>query len=53
MEYVGIGLRAVATIIVWTSDKKQRLGDRVAGTVVVPAREAAPAEKNTSPVTRL
>jgi uncharacterized RDD family membrane protein YckC len=30
----------VAAIAVWTSDKKQRLGDRVAGTVVVRSRAA-------------
>lgn len=43
----------VGAIIVWSSDKKQRLGDKVAGTVVVRARQAAPAEKNTSPITRM
>jgi uncharacterized RDD family membrane protein YckC len=43
----------VGAIIVWSSDKKQRLGDKVAGTVVIRARHAAPTEKNTSPITRL
>ena len=42
----------VGAIIVWSSDKKQRLGDKVAGTVVVRAREAAPAN-SASPITRL
>jgi uncharacterized RDD family membrane protein YckC len=45
----------VGAIIVWSSDKKQRLGDKVAGTVVVRAKEAAApvAAKDTPPITRL
>ena len=43
----------VGAIIVWTSDKKQRLGDKVAGTVVVRARQAETAPKDGSPITRL
>jgi uncharacterized RDD family membrane protein YckC len=34
----GIVFYLVAAIAVWTSDKKQRIGDRVAGTIVVRAR---------------
>jgi uncharacterized RDD family membrane protein YckC len=36
----------VGAIFVWTSPFKQRLGDRVAGTVVVPARVAAHSRSN-------
>ena len=43
----------VGAIIVWSSDKKQRLGDKVAGTVVIRARQATTPEKNTSPITRM
>jgi uncharacterized RDD family membrane protein YckC len=43
----------VGAIIVWTSDKKQRLGDKVAATVIVRAQKAPEPEKNTSPVTRM
>jgi uncharacterized RDD family membrane protein YckC len=43
----------VGAIVVWTSDKKQRLGDKVAGTVVVRAAQAAAPAKDTPPVTRL
>jgi len=31
----GLFFYLVGAIVVWTSDKKQRLGDRIAGTVVV------------------
>ena len=37
----GLFFYLVGAILVWTSDKKQRLGDRVAGTVVVRAPKAA------------
>lgn len=37
----GLFFYLVAAILVWTSGTKQRLGDRVAGTVVVRSREAA------------
>jgi uncharacterized RDD family membrane protein YckC len=44
----------VGAIIVWSSDKKQRLGDKVAETAVIRARQAAPvAAKDVPPVTRL
>jgi len=43
----------VGAIVVWTSAKKQRLGDKVAGTVIVRAQPAAGAGKNASPVTRM
>ena len=44
----------VGAIIVWSSDKKQRLGDKVAGTVVIRARQAPlVAAKDTPPITRL
>ena len=44
----------VGAIIVWSSDKKQRLGDKVAETVVIRARQAVPvAPKDVPPVTRL
>jgi uncharacterized RDD family membrane protein YckC len=44
----------VGAIIVWTSDKKQRLGDKVAETVVIRARAAAPvAAKDVPPIRRL
>jgi uncharacterized RDD family membrane protein YckC len=43
----------VGAIVVWTSAKKQRLGDKVAGTVIVRAQQAAAPEKGVSPVTRL
>jgi len=34
----GLFFYLVGAIVVWTSDKKQRLGDKVAGTVVVRAK---------------
>jgi uncharacterized RDD family membrane protein YckC len=34
----GIVFYLVAAIAVWTSDRKQRIGDRVAGTIVIRAR---------------
>ena len=43
----------VGAIIVWTSDKKQRLGDKVAATVIVRTQRAPEPEKSTSPVTRM
>jgi len=51
MAYQGIGIRFVSllidgiigyligAILIWRSDKKQRLGDRVANTIVVKARD--------------
>ena len=33
----GIAFYLVGAILIWTSDKKQRLGDRIAGTVVLRA----------------
>lgn len=36
----GLFVYLVAAILVWTSPTRQRLGDRAAGTVVVPAHEA-------------
>ena len=50
MAYQGIGIRFVSllidgifgyligAILIWRSDKKQRLGDRVANTIVVKAQ---------------
>jgi uncharacterized RDD family membrane protein YckC len=43
----------VGAIVVWTSDKKQRLGDKVAATVIVRAVQAVAADKGASPVTRM
>jgi uncharacterized RDD family membrane protein YckC len=43
----------VGAIVVWTSAQKQRLGDKVAGTVIVRAQQTAAPEKGVSPVTRL
>ena len=37
----GLFFYLVGAILVWTSDNKQRLGDRVAGTVVIRASTAA------------
>lgn len=60
MEFVSVGRPAVVetallfvylvgAILVWTSDRRQRLGDRVAGTVVAKrgarAAEATPAQR--------
>jgi uncharacterized RDD family membrane protein YckC len=33
----GIFAYLIGAILIWSSDKKQRLGDRVAHTIVVPA----------------
>ena len=49
----GIFFYLVGAIIVWTSNKKQRLGDKVAATVLVRARPAPEPQKSTSPVTRM
>ena len=38
----GLALYLVGAVAVWTSDQRQRLGDRVAGTVVVRSRPDAP-----------
>ena len=43
----------VGAIIVWTSNRKQRLGDRVAATVIVRAGKTPEPEKNNAPVTRM
>ena len=43
----------VGAIIIWTSDRKQRLGDKVAATIIVRAQRAPEPEKSTSPVTRM
>ena len=43
----------VGAIVVWTSNKKQRLGDKVAATVIVRAVPAVAADKRASPVTRM
>lgn len=40
----GFVFYAIGAILVFTSDRNQRLGDRVADTVVVSAGESAPAE---------
>lgn len=44
----------VGAIVVWTSDKKQRLGDKVAATVIVRAAPAAATGNSpSSPITRM
>ena len=38
----GLALYLIGAVAVWTSERRQRLGDRVAGTVVVRSRPDAP-----------
>jgi uncharacterized RDD family membrane protein YckC len=49
----GIFFYLVGAIMVWTSNQKQRLGDKVASTVIVRAKQAPEPGKNNAPVTRM
>jgi uncharacterized RDD family membrane protein YckC len=49
----GIFFYLVGAIIVWTSSRKQRLGDKLAATVIVRAQPAPEPQKNVTPVTHM